>query len=170
MFLTENKRLVSDVNKNLTGEKRAKITELCGHLLMLHNIRRLNFLREMDSQQKDPISAQCGTCSGALPRTKIEEEVVTPQPISICNGSMIIFAEEEEEEDVLLRRSLKGTSILYPHTQYPKLNSQTWLKGAELTRNPESNGEVARRLIKESPDLVHVLGKQPHRFAQAYKF
>jgi hypothetical protein len=59
---------------------------------MFHNICRLNFLREMDSQQKDAIFAQCGTCSRTLLRTNIEEEVVTPQPKSICNGSMIIFA------------------------------------------------------------------------------
>ncbi|KAJ7261019.1 hypothetical protein C8J57DRAFT_1232579 [Mycena rebaudengoi] len=45
----------------------------------------------------------------------------------------------------------------------------TWLKGAELTKNPEGNGEIARRPIRESQDLVHVLGKQLHRFARAYK-
>ncbi|KAJ7263909.1 hypothetical protein C8J57DRAFT_1231097 [Mycena rebaudengoi] len=49
--------------------------------------------------------------------------------------------------------------------EVPKRNKQTWLKG----RNPEGNGEVTRRLIKESQDLVHVLGKQLHRFARAYK-
>jgi hypothetical protein len=59
---------------------------------MLHNICRLSFLQEMDSQQKDPISPQCAIRRGALPRTRMEEEIVIPQPKSICKGSMIIFA------------------------------------------------------------------------------
>ncbi|KAJ7266633.1 hypothetical protein C8J57DRAFT_1229199 [Mycena rebaudengoi] len=36
---------------------------MCGNLQMLHSICGLSFLREMESQQKDPISPQCANYS-----------------------------------------------------------------------------------------------------------